>query len=409
MIVNCEECEKGYRIYPDRIKGKRARAKCRVCGSMIIIQKPEPEVAPAMSAVSTPEPEFEWSMTDATLTDTEFERDGPLGPELWAAAVDSPPPPETKPKAKKRPKLRVWKPKRSGHQGMGLRTKMFLLFFVVPIFLVAAAGALYLRQLGELSFFLTSESSHLATQMAEERIIEKARSVAQEARLYLLSHDDLKKEDFNRDPQFKAISVQKVGATGYTSLFRMPEKNGDPRIWTHINTGVVGVKESDLARSLGKLFPAFQKIYAGVAGGNESKGYYAWIDKDGTVRNKFMACTPIEGLPYAIAATTYLDEFTNPIEVMEARAEKTATRTRIISLFIFVGTLLLIGLTVSIYGHRLTGRIKTLTKVADRISVGELDTEVDVDLKDELGDLAEAVTRMQDSIRLSIERLRRRR
>jgi methyl-accepting chemotaxis protein len=73
------------------------------------------------------------------------------------------------------------------------------------------------------------------------------------------------------------------------------------------------------------------------------------------------------------------------------------------------GTLILIILIVSIYGTKLTGTIKSLTDVADRISVGELDAEIKIKSKDELGDLAEAISRMQDSIRLSIERLRRRR
>jgi HAMP domain-containing protein len=72
-------------------------------------------------------------------------------------------------------------------------------------------------------------------------------------------------------------------------------------------------------------------------------------------------------------------------------------------------TLLLVGLIVSIYGHRLTGKIRALTDVADRISVGELGMEVKTTSKDEIGELGEAISRMQDSIRLSIERLRRRR
>jgi HAMP domain-containing protein len=50
-----------------------------------------------------------------------------------------------------------------------------------------------------------------------------------------------------------------------------------------------------------------------------------------------------------------------------------------------------------------------LTDVADRISIGELGMEVKTTSKDEIGELAEAIARMQDSIRLSIERLRRRR
>jgi len=60
-------------------------------------------------------------------------------------------------------------------------------------------------------------------------------------------------------------------------------------------------------------------------------------------------------------------------------------------------------------GRALSRPITKLTDTADRISVGELDVEIDTNRKDEIGDLAEAVSRMQDSIRLSIERLRKRR
>jgi HAMP domain-containing protein len=71
--------------------------------------------------------------------------------------------------------------------------------------------------------------------------------------------------------------------------------------------------------------------------------------------------------------------------------------------------LLFVGIIVSFYGYRLAGRIKSLTEVADRISVGELDAEIKTKSDDEIGDLAEAISRMQESVRLSIERLRKRR
>jgi HAMP domain-containing protein len=57
----------------------------------------------------------------------------------------------------------------------------------------------------------------------------------------------------------------------------------------------------------------------------------------------------------------------------------------------------------------LTGKLKSLTEVTERISVGDLAAEVETRSRDEIGELAEAIARMQDSIRLSIERLRRRR
>jgi HAMP domain-containing protein len=60
-------------------------------------------------------------------------------------------------------------------------------------------------------------------------------------------------------------------------------------------------------------------------------------------------------------------------------------------------------------GRALSRPIIKLTHVADRISMGELDIEINTKRKDEIGNLAEAIARMQDSIRLSIERLRQRR
>jgi len=72
-------------------------------------------------------------------------------------------------------------------------------------------------------------------------------------------------------------------------------------------------------------------------------------------------------------------------------------------------TLLFIGIIVFICVHRLTGKIKLLTEIAERISLGELEMEVETKSRDEIGELAEAIARMQDNIRLSIERLQRRR
>jgi methyl-accepting chemotaxis protein len=57
----------------------------------------------------------------------------------------------------------------------------------------------------------------------------------------------------------------------------------------------------------------------------------------------------------------------------------------------------------------LTNPIVHLTKVADRISLGELDMEIGLDRKDEIGELAEALSRMQASLQATMERLRARR
>ena len=94
--------------------------------------------------------------------------------------------------------------------------------------------------------------------------------------------------------------------------------------------------------------------------------------------------------------------------MMQSRAKALADKARMIALMMLGATLLLIGIVVFVYVHRLTGRIKTLTEVAERISTGELEMEIETRSRDEIGELAAAIARMQDNLRLSIERLQRR-
>jgi HAMP domain-containing protein len=301
---------------------------------------------------------------------------------------------------------KIFRPKAGA---LGLRGKIFILFFFIPIILMVAAGWLYLRQLDKLSSLITEESTRVVTNLGEQIIAETARSVAAQVQLYLMSHLDLKKEDFDTDPEFKKLAVQKVGLTGYTALHAVPNEKGIWRNWAHVNPKIVGLDMSTLRKPMGKAFPGFWRVFSSGKDGKESKGYYTWQDKDGAFRDKFMVCTPVKGTPYYVAATTYLDEFTKPVKTMEARANEMTLDTRNAVFGILGGTLLLVAFVVAFYGHALTKRIKSLTEIAERISVGDMDAEIKTTSKDEIGALGEAIARMQDSIRLSIERLRRRR
>ena len=95
--------------------------------------------------------------------------------------------------------------------------------------------------------------------------------------------------------------------------------------------------------------------------------------------------------------------------MMQSRAKALTAKTRMIALMMLGATLLLIGIIVFVYVYRLTGKIKSLTEVAERIGAGELEMEIETRSRDEIGELAEAIARMQDNIRLCIERLQRRR
>jgi HAMP domain-containing protein len=132
-------------------------------------------------------------------------------------------------------------------------------------------------------------------------------------------------------------------------------------------------------------------------------------DENGILKEKILACSPVAQTPYGIFATANTDDFMLSVSLLANRIKNLIFDTRNIVVGVFGGTLLLIGVIMLLYIQRLTKRIKSLTEIAYRISLGELKADVGIKSKDEIGDLADAISRMQDSIRLSIERLRRRR
>ena len=385
MIVICEDCGKKYRIEPERIKGDSARFKCKTCGHIIVVSKPKP---PLSEPEDTPfiEPDGEVNQTATDRSESIADKNN---------TVDK--------KAHHSVNISFKK------GGIGLKTKMLVLFFFLPILLFAASSMLVMQQVNTLSAQMTGDSVSVVNEMAEDKVADIARAVARQCKLYLLHNPNLDKKGFLNDNSFKGLAVQKVGITGYTALYELPGKDGIWRTWAHVNPKIIGIDMKKLEKPLGKNFAGFWRIYTGVKNRKESKGYYTWQDKDGSFKNKFMVCTPIEGTPYIIAATTYLDEFTQKQSLLSNRSWEMSNRIQNTIWLIWGGTLFLVGTVVLFYGYRLSRRIKSLTDIAERISIGELEADIPTQSKDEIGELAESISRMQESIRLSIERLRRRR
>lgn len=70
----------------------------------------------------------------------------------------------------------------------------------------------------------------------------------------------------------------------------------------------------------------------------------------------------------------------------------------------------LLALALAVFiSATITRPLKHLADVADRMSLGELNVEIDVEGRNEVGQLAESLRRMQASLRSAIERLRQRR
>ena len=382
MIIICEECGRKYRINPANIRGRAASFKCRSCAHTIVVKKAQPTPSP-------PAPEQASDPRDTSESVTTTVDDGAATAVAKSGASQA---------------------RRSrGKRRFGLRAKMLVLFLFIPMIIMAGVSLFYIWQFEITTDLLARQSAGVINRMAEEKIADIAAAVAMQCRLYLLSHPELKKENFSKDIGFTSLAVQKVGLTGYTWLYELPGTDGIWRTWAHINPKIIAIDMSTLKKPFKGNFPGFWKILIGIKGGRKSQGYYTWQDKDHSVRDKFMVCTPIAGTRFVIAATTYMDEFTGPVSEVESSAKNLTGKAKMFILAVLGVTLLLIGLTVSIYGHRLIGKIKSLTEVADRIGVGELGTKIETNSKDEIGDLAEAIARMQNNIRLSTEGLRRRR
>ncbi len=396
MTVICEECGKVYHIDPDKLekyKDKDLKVRCGECGHVTQLSNLM-ETGEQPAADVSEQAEAGYAEEGATSA--------PEASEAPSAAQTRRPAPE-----------RTAAETATGW--IGLRGKMFLLFLVIPVVLMAISGVFSQVQLNKLAQDITGESTELVRQAGQEKLMQKARDVAQQCEIYLETHPELDREDFSYDPEFNEIAVQSVGESGYTCLIQEPEPDRGQNwtIWAHPNPNIIGIDDVDMIRkALGPYFDEFFNVLTGSKGRKESSGPYMWKDPDGKIRRKFMAISPIElegGSPFLLMSTAYMDEFTQKTDSLRQDASAMATRTRNINMGILLVAIVIIGFCITIYGYRLTRNIQYLTEAADRISVGDLEAEIEVKSKDEIGSLADAISRMQDSLRFSIERLRRRR
>jgi len=308
--------------------------------------------------------------------------------------------------------------------GIGLLPKLLLgvLLPVVIAFLVIWALIFFsvdfkgvrvtsLKEMGsnslkELSATTLRESKSSLNKLGEKIIREKATDVATQIEVYIKARPKMKKEDFIKDPDLKVIAVQKVGETGYTAVHDNRGIN-----YFHVNPQIVGTDLHALADKL----PAFWKILEASLSGPAS-GYYDWKDADGKIRPKYMYLAPVKGTDFIVAATTYIDEFGKPQREIEDRIKAIERQylgeyeDKIRVFYIIIAIALLVVFSVIYYYSRsMIQPILHLAEVADKISMGELDTPVQVKAKGEVRVLAESIERMQTSVKAAIERLQRRR
>jgi HAMP domain-containing protein len=298
---------------------------------------------------------------------------------------------------------------------LGVFIPILLVFFIIAnlIFFGWEFGGYSLRSIREigaevlkdLSDTSIKESTASLNKLGEKMIQEKAVDVAKQMEIYLKLHPKMKKDDVMRDLWLKSIAVQKVGDTGYTAVHDNQGIN-----YFHVNPQIVGTDLHQLAERL----PAFWKILEASLKGPAS-GYYDWKDADGSIKPKYMYLSPVEGTDLIVASTTYIQEFSMPSKMLEEKLRQISNRylqeyEKKFQLFylIILAALLVLLLVIYFYSRSVIRPILHLSEVADRISMGELDTPIRIRAKGEVGVLAESIERMQMSVKAAIERLQRR-
>ena len=301
------------------------------------------------------------------------------------------------------------------------REYLFLsLLPVVTFFICTALGAVFSERYVS---GLIHRSNHQLGEYAKKQLEQigqvviqsRARDVAAQVDLFLGFNPHLDMLQLQDHEAFKSLAVQAVGASGYTCLYEA----GTGIMRVHPNPELV---DRDM-RFLSEKLPAWWAIFEPSLVGRDSSGYYDWIEPDGRVRSKYMAMVPVgvkvRGQTLMVAATTYIDEFSVPVQTMHQKSEEVnADYQRFITKqVILIGGLIAVILSltlIAVYAlsqraaRRFIYPIVHLADAAEGFGEGRLDIEdasVMLERPDEIGALARAFRRMRLQIRRQIQKL----
>jgi GAF domain-containing protein/HAMP domain-containing protein len=277
------------------------------------------------------------------------------------------------------------------------RMKIMIVLSVTLPLLVTGIWGLFTTK--RLSTSALEHSRASLTESGEKVIFQTAKSTAQQIELYLSLHPEI---DLNNSTQLQSdvalgkIAVQPVGREGYTAVF-----DADAITHFHIDPSIVGMDMSTLSTAK----PKFWAIFAAALDGSLSDGYYEWEDADGQVRDKYMSIVPVGDTRLRVAATTYIDEFFQPI--VETRSQLTAierdARTQLIVALVSVALAAIVS--AAVLGQKFSEPIRQIIEAAARVAAGELRPLALPERDDEIGALAHAFNTMTAYVSDLVSRL----
>ena len=443
MQVTCDYCGKIYKVDENKIKGEKARLKCRSCEHVIIVTKPEPA---SQAAAPMPEPKPAPASPARPAKPTEPRK-------VQEPVIEDQPVDADLGKRKVR---------------FGLFTKIIVVMLIVSLLpLIIFWSITYketvarLRNDTELLYTLTAQGLGNEVDNWIENNIWVLRSAAELPAIKSMNREN--QEPILRDIQKKhpyMYLVFTVGLDGRNTARSddVPLKDySDRQYYKDIIRGkqlawqtLIGKtsKKPALVISLpitrgGQLVGVMagamtiDDISRYVARWRKGKTGYAFlIDEKGKVVahqvNKYVV-TQKNLSKYPLISefrkgnwTTHSTQFENEngvshyghvrkikrgwaIALQQENAEvfEPLKRVQKFAVILLIATIVIVSLIAWISARAIVTPIARLTDVAERMSLGDLNMQINIPSKDEIGLLAQAIKRMQTSLRLAMERLRR--
>lgn len=455
MVVICEECGLKYQIDPSKIVGEKARFNCKGCTTSIVVDKSEHIDENDMDALD------EALLGDlATSQSDEIAEDADAHDEI----VDEIPSGDDVVEASE-PAAVTSEGKRSG---LGLTAKVIFLMLIVSILPGAVYFALSINQTSEQIDSQTNKSGTLVSSLlaseVDEWIDKNSRALKTLAELPSLQSMN----QFEQEPVLSALQKEypwmylvfttdergmNIARSDGKSLKDYSSRqyvkdvvSGSDLAWQNligktskkpalvlavpIKSGdiIIGVLAAAMTREAisglvttyqqGRTGSSFLVDTTGKAVAHKNNAFVlkqqdmsthplvASAGSGGGSRVEFVDANGKEAIGFA--KKTKLG-WVLAIQQDKSEAFEPLKQAQVFAYTLLGATLIAILIIAYLASRAIVTPIRKLTDAANRISVGDLDVEISNTSGDEIGDLAEAIMRMQDSIRLSISRLTRRR
>lgn len=460
MEISCDTCGKKYRVDETKMKGEMARVKCKACNNLMVVTKPRPEVI----TEPPPAPEiFEPSIP------ADFPEPLVTPPQAVPRSVveRTAPSVEDKPAVAKEDSSAFL----SGQKiRFGLFGKIIIVMLIVSLLPFAIFWGITLRETNQR---VRTETEKLMAQTAKglgeqvdawiDNNVAVLRTAANLAEINSMNREEqepvlkaiqqeypwmylvftvgldgmnVARDDGNAlrdysDRQYykdiiagKKLSWQTlIGKTSKKPalVLAVPIKKGDRLVGViaaamtvdEISSNIANWRQGDtglafLVDEKGFVISHPNKQYVSKRKNLNSHPLIAGFRKKGwrTITSTF---NETDGQPAFGHVRSNNYGWALVLQQEEGEVFAAYNRTQEFALILLASTVVLVLIIAWFSARAIVTPIRKLTDAAERMSLGELNVKIDVKSKDEIGLLAQAVGRMQTSLRLAMNRLRRKR